>query len=72
LRRALLTLAALGAAGTWMAQGGDTSHSAAAKWIEAQGGEIVRDANSAIVEISLARTWATDSDIEHVIGIKGL
>jgi Leucine-rich repeat (LRR) protein len=40
--------------------------------IEAQGGDIVRDQKGAIVEVSLARTWATDADVERVAALKGL
>ncbi len=40
--------------------------------IEEQGGHVVRDAKGNIVEVSLARTWATDADIERVAGIKTL
>ena len=42
------------------------------QWIESQGGQIVRDPTGAIVEVSLARTWATDNDIERVAEIKTL
>ncbi len=55
------------AAGVWSAQGADV-----AQWIEAQGGEVVRGPDGAIVEVSLARTWATDSDVERVAEIAGL
>ena len=49
------------------------SNSAAiAASIEAQGGHVVRDKSGEIVEISLARTWATDADIERIAGIKSL
>ncbi len=41
-------------------------------WIEAQGGEVVRGPDGAIVEVSLARTWATDNDVERLVEIKGL
>jgi internalin A len=34
--------------------------------IEAQGGDVVRDAKGDVVEISLARTWATDADVERL------
>ena len=44
----------------------------AVRWIEAQGGEVFRDADGSIAGVSLARTWATDSDIERVVEIKGL
>ncbi len=40
--------------------------------IEAQGGEVVRDKSGAIVEVSLARTWATDADVERVATLKSL
>ena len=40
--------------------------------IEAQGGRVTRDAAGQIVEVSFARTWATDADIERVAGIKSL
>lgn len=40
--------------------------------IEAQGGEVVRDQSGRIVDISLARTWATDADIERIAGLKSL
>jgi internalin A len=43
-----------------------------AQWIEAQGGEVVRGPDGAIIEVSLARTWATDYDVERVAEIKGL
>jgi hypothetical protein len=40
--------------------------------IEAQGGRIVRDQTGRIVDVSLARTWATDADIERIAGLKSL
>lgn len=40
--------------------------------IEAQGGEVVRDDAGQIVEVSLARTWATDADVERVATLKTL
>ena len=40
--------------------------------IEAQGGNLVRDRSGHIVEISLARTWATDADVERVAAVKTL
>ncbi len=42
-----------------------------ARWIEAQGGEVVRE-NGVIVEVSLARTWATDNDLDRVAQLKTL
>ena len=40
--------------------------------IEAHGGTIVRDRNGNIVDVSFARTWATDADIERIAGLKSL
>ncbi|HYU78357.1 MAG TPA: hypothetical protein VEK56_05190, partial [Vicinamibacterales bacterium] len=40
--------------------------------IAAQGGQIVRDGAGQIVEISLARTWATDADLDRVVSLEGL
>jgi Leucine-rich repeat (LRR) protein len=42
------------------------------RWIEAQGGEIVRGPDGSAVEVSLARTWATDYDIGRLVELKGL
>jgi len=49
------------------AQAADAPH-----WIEALGGHIVRGADGAIVEASVARTWATDSDVARIAEIKTL
>jgi internalin A len=38
--------------------------------IEAAGGSVVRDQAGHIVDVSLARTWATDADVERVAAIK--
>ena len=40
--------------------------------IEKLGGHVVRDAKGNIVEVSLARTWATDADVERVAALKTL
>jgi internalin A len=40
--------------------------------IEAQGGEVVRDAKGQIVEVSLARTWATDAEVERIAALESL
>ncbi len=40
--------------------------------IEKQGGHVVRDARGNIVDVSLARTWATDTDVERVAATKTL
>ncbi len=38
--------------------------------IEARGGYVVRDRDGSISEVSLARTWATDNDVELLAQIK--
>jgi hypothetical protein len=40
--------------------------------IEAEGGSVARDRTGRIVELSLARTWATDADIEQIASVKTL
>ncbi len=51
---------------------GQTPDAALAADIEKQGGFVVRDAKDNIVQVSLARTWATDAEIERVAAIKTL
>jgi Leucine-rich repeat (LRR) protein len=43
-----------------------------ARSIEAQGGRIARDQAGRIIDVSLARTWASDADIERIAGLKSL
>src|SRR5262249_30720574 len=43
-----------------------------AQRIESQGGSIVRDAAGNIVEVSLARTWATDNDVQRLADLTEL
>ncbi len=40
--------------------------------MEALGGDVTRGADGAIVEISLARTWATDNILDRVVEVKNL
>jgi hypothetical protein len=40
--------------------------------IDAQVGDVVRDRKGDVVEISLARTWATDADVERIADVKTL
>ena len=56
------------AAALAQAQGSDAAAIAAA--IETQGGEVGRDAKGAIVDVSLARTWANDADIDQIAKLK--
>jgi internalin A len=40
--------------------------------IHALGGDVIRDRGGQIVDISLARTWATDADVEPIASIRTL
>jgi Leucine-rich repeat (LRR) protein len=68
----------LAAAAVWMAASSCSARAADAPYmdvagrIEAQGGYVVRDPGGSIVEVSLARTWATDNDVARVAEIKSL
>src|SRR5437868_4137186 len=53
-----LTLAIL----VGVAQAAESPQAALSQWIESIGGQVVRGPDGAIVEVSVARTWATDSD----------
>src|SRR5258708_206317 len=68
----LLILSLAAAVALQTASAADAPQTTVAQWIESQGGEVVRDPTGAIVEVSLARTWATDNDIERVAEIKSL
>jgi internalin A len=59
-----LVLALLLAAPFASAQGDGTA--AIVSSIEAQGGDVKRDAKGAVVEVSLARTWANDADVARI------
>ncbi len=50
----------------------ETSAVGVVERIEKLGGYAVRDAGGRVVEVSLARTWATDHDIAQVAGIESL
>jgi internalin A len=56
----------------WIARGAEAPQADLARSIEALGGDVVRGSDGNIVEVSLARTWASNNDIERVIEIKGL
>src|SRR5258708_31954990 len=40
--------------------------------IEAQGGRVARDQAARVVDVSLARTWATDADVERIASLKSV
>jgi Leucine-rich repeat (LRR) protein len=60
------------AAGVSTVRGADASYADVVERIAAQGGFAVRDPGGDIVEVSLARTWATDIDVERVAQIETL
>jgi Leucine rich repeat/Leucine Rich repeat len=63
-RCVLLALALMLEAPLASAQGGGTA--AIVSSIESQGGDVKRDAKGAVVEVSLARTWANDADVARI------
>jgi uncharacterized protein YjbI with pentapeptide repeats len=62
-------LVALTFAATLSAQSANPPYAGIVARVEALGGFAVRDANGAVVEVNLARTWATDADVERVASI---
>jgi internalin A len=69
----LLAIAAvLAISGSWISVAAESPQADLARSIEAQGGEVVRGPDGNIVEVSLARTWASNNDIERIVEIKGL
>jgi Leucine-rich repeat (LRR) protein len=59
-------------AGGWIAGAAEAPQADIARSIEALGGDVVRGPDGNIVEVSLARTWASNNAIERVVEIKGL
>jgi Leucine-rich repeat (LRR) protein len=59
-------------AGTGAVSGADAPQADVAARIEALGGYVVRNPAGGIVEVSLARTWAADIDVERVAQIQDL
>jgi internalin A len=73
LIRPLLTTVALAMLSNgWISRAAEPPQAAVARSIEALGGQVVRGPDGNIVEVSLARTWASNNDIERVIEIKDL
>jgi internalin A len=50
----------------------DDDSSALVASISAMGGDVIRDRDGRIVDISLARTWATDADIDRIAAVRTL
>jgi internalin A len=72
MRVSFLAAAVIALAGSAGVRAASLPDSNVADWIQAQGGDVVRDKDGRIVEVSLARTWATDNDLEHILGLKDL
>ena len=68
----ILVAAALLALPISIASGAEAPQANIAHAIEALGGDVVRGPDGNIIEVSLARTWASDNDIERVAEIKSL
>lgn len=66
------SLAALLVIGAACVRGADTPQSGLQRAIEALRGAVVRGPDGNIVEVSLARTWASDDDVERLTQIKTL
>ena len=67
-----MTLTALGLCLLLMASTAAAQEAALVRSIEEQGGIAVRDTAGRLVDVSLARTWATDADVERLAGVKTL
>jgi Leucine-rich repeat (LRR) protein len=67
LRIALAVVAA-----AWTAGAAGLPQADLEQWIKSKDGFAVRDTAGNIVEVSLARSWATDNDVDRVLVLKGL
>ena len=72
MRHLLPVAAIIMALAGWVVRAAEPPQANIARSIEALGGEVVRAADGNIVEVSLARTWASNNDIERVVEIKTL
>ena len=41
-------------------------------WVVSKGGFVVKGADGSIEEVSLARTWVGDNDLQRIVGLAGL
>jgi len=64
--------AAIGLTALCNLEGAEPPQAAFAQWVESIGGEVVRGADGGIVEVSIARTWATDVDVARIAEIKSI
>jgi Leucine-rich repeat (LRR) protein len=60
------------ALGGWSARAAEAPQAAIAHSVEALGGDVVRGSDGNIVEVSLARTWASDNVVERIAEIETL
>src|SRR5205814_1411599 len=70
MRTFLAVAAAFTLTGIWSAQAAESPPAGFEQWIESLGGQIGRGPDGAIVEVSVARTWATDNDVARSAEIK--
>jgi Leucine-rich repeat (LRR) protein len=68
----ILAVAALALAATPVADAAGAPYEDVVARVETLGGFAVRDTNGTVVEVNLARTWATDNDVERVASIDTL
>lgn len=59
-------------AGASLAWGAEVPQANIARSMEALGGQVMRSPDGNIVEVSLARTWASNNDIERIVELKSL
>ena len=71
-RHLLTTAAVVMLSGCWIIGAAEAPQADIQRSIEALGGQLVRGPDGNIVEVSLARTWASNNDIERIVEIKGL
>jgi internalin A len=57
-------------ASSWIAHAADSTQADIERSVEALGGRVVHAHDGKIVEVSLARTWASDDDVERVAQLK--
>src|SRR5882762_498014 len=72
MKTMLAAAAAITLTGLCGIQAAESSQASVAQWIESIGGQVVRAQDGSIVEVSVARTWATDNDVARIAEIKTL
>ena len=72
MKHLIAMAAAVTIAPGWMARAAELPQANIARSIEALGGQVVRGPDGNIVDVSLARTWASNNDMERIAELKGL